>query len=77
MSAREKFRTFIDDLYRKKGRYTKDQILQAAHEAVFAPDEEVFFKEIPEGSYTKDELIKALNEAMERRGRVEAMGGRI
>jgi hypothetical protein len=77
MTAREKFRAFIAGLYEKRDRYTKEEILEEAHRAVFAADEEIFFKQIPEGTYTKDELIDAVNAAMERRGRVEAMGGRI
>ncbi len=77
MTARDKFRAFINGLYQQRDRHTKEEIVEEAHRAAFAPDEEVFFKEIPEGTYTKDQLIDALNKAIERRGRVEAMGGRV
>ncbi len=77
MPGSDRLREFIQRLYRRRARYTKEELLEVVREIPFAPDEEVFFKDIPEGTYTKRELVDALNAAMERRGRVQAMGGLI
>ncbi len=76
---KNKIEFFVHHLYEGKGgkKLSKEEIRQAASRFQFAPDVEVFFKEIPEGSYSEDELIDQLNRVITSRGREQAIGGTL
>ncbi len=74
---KNKIETFIYHLYEgKEGRkLSKSEIIPKVQNFMFAADEEIFFKELPEGSYDEDSLIRELNRIIQQRGRVHAIGG--
>ncbi len=78
-SQKAKMETFVYYLYEgKKGKkLSKQETLSRVSGFKFAPDEEVFFKELPEGSYDEDSLIQALNRVIQSRGRAHAIGGML
>ena len=76
-SQKNKIEFFIHRLYQghEGEKLSKSEIMPKVQAFPFAPDEQVFFEELPDRSYSQKELVKALNDIMQRRGRVQAMGG--
>ena len=76
-NQKTKMETFIHFLYegRKGRKLSKQEILPKVYDFKFAADEEIFFKELPEGSYDEESLIRELNRIIESRGRASAIGG--
>lgn len=79
MAEKDKISDFIQQLYgeNKKMKLSKQDIVSQMSSAVFPADVEVFFKELPEQAYDENNLVNNLNSIIERRKRVESVGGKI
>jgi hypothetical protein len=76
---KNKMELFVHRIYREEGheQLDKGEVVKRAQRFEFAPDVEVFFKEIPERSYDEAGLIDELNRTVEKQGREKAIGGKL
>ena len=79
MAEKDKIAGFIQQLYGENKSQTipKEKIISRLSSDVFPADVEILFKELPQQSYNEGKLIDDLNSIISKRGREQALGGKI
>ncbi|MGE5307868.1 MAG: hypothetical protein ACM3OC_02130 [Deltaproteobacteria bacterium] len=79
MAEKDKITSFIQQLYgeNKSQAIPKEKIISRLSSDVFPADVEILFKELPQQAYDEGKLIDDLNSIISKRGREQALGGKI